>query len=133
MSKTKTKKSKPSVIRTVLFVLLGLATAGALINAVNYSKDKAPEEETPIVENEVLSFTIQRQTGPDTYEDAFVVEYEDGMTWADWAESEYFPEEFTFSINESTGYFLYDANCPVYGANGSPVKPTDVISPDCHI
>ena len=84
MKKSKKQSKKPSVAKILGFLLLGLVLAGAVANVIiaNPFEDKTP------------TFTLNG--GED--DEPVVLEFEDGMTWEEWLESDYNTIDFDGSI-----------------------------------
>ena len=108
--------------KVILFVviLIGLAILG--IGLYDYFESKEPAEnpivdETPAVE--ILWLSIPHTAS--AY-DPIRIEYEEGMTWAEWCDSEY--NDLSATVTTSVvliipGHFLK--------VNNEDVSPTDVI------
>ena len=95
-------------------------------NKYSYSSQLTVEVK-PIVEKEIHSFVLENLTDGADY----TIEYEEGMTWREWLESEYNTYVSCFQIGDDDNlafnvdeyYYLFE-----YTANNSPVKVDDVIS-----
>ena len=98
MAKRKKQIKKPSIAAILGMILLGLVAVGVVANVI---KDNVKEEEDPIVEElpgdeepggdetEVLSLTI-KNTGDSSLCEDIIIQYEEGMTWAEWIDSKYY-------------------------------------------
>ena len=110
-------------------VSLIILTAACVIGVTKHldSHKEEPKEDTPIVEElpneeepgeetpEILTFTV----GSDTYE------YVDGMTWADWGNSEYYDSKLSY--NPSSHAYTYGGGQLKY--NDAFVYENDLIYP----
>lgn len=102
MAKSKKTKKAPkvSVARILGFCLLALLAIGAVANVIK----ALPKEEEPTEEPTILIFTLE-----DTE-----YEYEEGMTWEEFINSEYNVAGKYEGSSSSAKFFLLDNNV-VYG------------------
>ena len=87
---------------------------------------------------EVLQLDIINSLNTDSPYVCYSIEYEEGMTWEEWIESEYNKFEFTIAENEETfeeyvicfdvGYDgIRDYKCSLKGYRGNVVSPSEII------
>lgn len=75
MKKKKTQNKKPSVASILGLVLLGLVLVGVVANVIKDNPFKYSDNPTAVILTDL---------GED-----ITIEYEEGMTWAEWVESDY--------------------------------------------
>lgn len=72
------------LLKCILLLILAAALGLGLYNLIS----SMPKEEESTVETFELTFELpEYRGGPKTYN--FVIEYEEGMTWEEWLESDY--------------------------------------------
>ena len=132
MAKRKKQTKKPSIAAILGMILLGLVAVGVIANVIKSNPVELDGDEA-----EVLSLTIKNVGDSSLCED-IIIEYEEGMTWAEWIDSKYYNNSLCFtkvdcgvpgspSYNNCLAVNNEDQSTLVFTQTGSKILDTDNI------